>query len=76
MSFYRVFGRNRPNETIDDYDGTGHRGPFRLSRSRQISDGGSRLGRLRCVIKHMRLRPLDRDLVVEMCSPRVSSKPL
>ena len=36
MSFYRVFGRNCPIETIDGYDGTVHRGPFRLSRSRRI----------------------------------------
>ena len=36
MSFYRVFGRNRPIETIDGYDGTVHRGPFRLGRSRRI----------------------------------------
>ena len=34
ISFYSVFGRNRPIETIDGYDGTVHRGPFQLSRSR------------------------------------------
>ena len=28
ISFYRVFGRNRPIETIDGYDETVHRGPF------------------------------------------------
>ena len=33
-SFYRAFDRNRPIETIDGYDGTLHRGPFRLSRGR------------------------------------------
>ena len=37
---YRVFGRNRPIETIDGYDGTVHRGPFQLSRSRLISIDG------------------------------------
>ena len=36
MSFYRVFGHNRPIEMIGDYDETVHRGPFRLSRSRRI----------------------------------------
>ena len=36
MSFYRVFERNGPIETIDGYDGTVHRGPFRLSHSRWI----------------------------------------
>ena len=38
--FYRVFGRNRPIETIDSYDETVHRGPFRLNRNRQISMDG------------------------------------
>ena len=28
ISFYRVFGCNRPIETIDGYDETVHRGPF------------------------------------------------
>ena len=37
--FYRVFGRNRPIETIDDYDQTVHRGPFQLYCSRRIFDG-------------------------------------
>ena len=36
MSFYRVFGRNRPIEMIDSYDGLVHHGLFRLYRSRQI----------------------------------------
>ena len=36
MSFYRVFGCNRPIETIDGYDVTVHRGPFRLSRNHRI----------------------------------------
>ena len=36
ISFYRVFGRNRLIETIDGYDETVHRGPFRLYHSRQI----------------------------------------
>ena len=35
-SFYSTFGHNRPMETIDGYDGTVHRGPFQLSRSRSI----------------------------------------
>ena len=33
---YRLFGRNRPIETIDGYGGTVHCGPFQLSRSRLI----------------------------------------
>ena len=36
QSFYRAFDRNRPIETIDGYDGTVHRGPFRKYRSRPI----------------------------------------
>ena len=40
MSFYRVFGRNCPFKMIDGYDGTVHRGPFRLScRRRILMDG-------------------------------------
>ena len=39
-SFYRVFDRNRPIKTIDGYDGTVHRGPFRLSRGRPILMNG------------------------------------
>ena len=38
--FYRAFGRNRPIETIDGYDGMVHRGPFRLSRGRPILING------------------------------------
>ena len=38
--FYRVFGRNRPIETIDGYDGTVHRGPFQTCRGRPISTNG------------------------------------
>ena len=32
MSFYRAFGRNRPIETINGYDGSVHRGPFQKYR--------------------------------------------
>ena len=32
----RAFGRNRPIVSIDSYDGTVHRGLFRLSRDRRI----------------------------------------
>ena len=35
-SIYRAFDRNRPIKTIDGYDETVHRGPFQLSRDRQI----------------------------------------
>ena len=38
--FYRAFGRNRPIVSIDGYDGTVHRGPFRLSRGRPILMNG------------------------------------
>ena len=41
MSFYRVFGHNRPIKMIDGYDETVHRGPFRTYRKRRIFDGGS-----------------------------------
>ena len=39
-SFYRAFDRNRSIETIDGYDGTVHRGPFRLCRGRVILING------------------------------------
>ena len=39
-SIYTKFGCNRPIETIDGYDGTVHRGPFRLSRGRPIPMNG------------------------------------
>ena len=38
--FYRAFGRNRPIISIDGYDGTVHRGPFRLSRGLSILMNG------------------------------------
>ena len=42
---YRLFGRNRLIEMIDVYDGTVHRGPFQLSRSRPIlMDGPDEVG--------------------------------
>ena len=34
--FYRAFGRNRPIERIDGYDGMVHRGLFQLSHPRRI----------------------------------------
>ena len=40
ISFYKVFGRNRPIQTIDGYDGTVHGGPFWLSSSRRILTEG------------------------------------
>ena len=40
LSIYTKFGRNCLIETIDGYDGTVHRGPFQLSRSRPISIDG------------------------------------
>ena len=40
ISLYRAFDRNRPIKTIDGYDETVHRGPFRLSRDlRIVMDG-------------------------------------
>ena len=36
ISLYRAFARNRPIKTIDGYNETVHRGPFRLSRDRRI----------------------------------------
>ena len=35
-SIYTNFGRNRLIETIDNYVGTVHRGPFRMYRGRRI----------------------------------------
>ena len=35
-AFYRANFRNRPIVSIDGYDETVHRGPFRLSRDRRI----------------------------------------
>ena len=40
ISFYSVFGRNRLIVSIDGYDETVHRGPFRLSRGRLILMNG------------------------------------
>ena len=39
-SFYRAKFRNRPIVSIDGYDGTVHRGPFRKYRSRPITMDG------------------------------------
>ena len=36
MAFYRANFRNCPIVSIDGYDETVHRGPFRLSRDRRI----------------------------------------
>ena len=36
ISIHTLFGRNRLIETIDDYDGTVHRGPFQKCRDRWI----------------------------------------
>ena len=68
--FYRVFGRNRPIETIDGYDGTVHRGPFK--KMSQLSDLGwsVQIKPLRCVIKRIRSRPWNRDPTVRMRSAR------
>ena len=39
-SIYTNFGRNRPIETIDDYDGTVHCGPFqKISRPSDLDEG-------------------------------------
>ena len=43
ISLYRAFDRNRPIKTINGYDETVHRGPFRLSRDRQIVMDGDDL---------------------------------
>ena len=40
MPFYRAKIRNRPIKTIDGYDETVHRGPFRKCRSRPIAMDG------------------------------------
>ena len=42
ISFYSVFGRNRPIETINGYDERSTMDRFRISRDRPIVDGGSR----------------------------------
>ena len=42
ISLYRAFDRNRPIKTIDGYDETVHRGPFRICRIRWIVDVWSR----------------------------------
>ena len=65
---YTTFGRNRPIETIDGYDETVHRGPFRICRISRIADGRSRCTLMKCVIKCLKLSPLDRDQTAEMRS--------
>ena len=52
--FYRAFGRNRLIETIDDYDGTVHRGPFQMSWPSDL-DEGLRLIRVNTCLKTHRL---------------------
>ena len=42
-SFYSNFGRNRPIVSIDGYNETVHRGPFQISRGRQIVMDGHNL---------------------------------
>ena len=67
-SIYTKFGRNRPIETIDGYDGTVHRGPFRLIRGLLIPMNGLDDPAQLIVIKHLGCRPLDRDRTTEMPS--------
>ena len=60
-SIYTKIGRNRPIEMIDDYDGTVHLGPFRLSCGRPIPMNGLDDPAQLIVIKRLGCRPLDRD---------------
>ena len=67
-SIYTKFGHNYLIETIDGYDGTVHRGPFRLSRGRSIPMNGLDDPAQLIVIKRLGCRPLDRDRTAEMRS--------
>ena len=71
-SIYKDFGRNRPIETIDGYDGTVHRGTVSVKSPPLDLDGRSRWGLMRCVIKGMSFHPLDRDLMVWMLPARLN----
>ena len=68
MPFYKVFGRNRPIETIDGYYETVHRGPFWLSRNRMILMKGQDEATSLCVMKCITSSPLDRDPTLRMYS--------
>ena len=45
LSFYTIFGCNRPIKAIDGYDETSTMDRFRKYRGRQIMDGASRCDR-------------------------------
>ena len=52
-SFYRLFGHNRPIETINGYDETSTMDRFRKCRDPRIEDGASGCDPPRCVIKRV-----------------------
>ena len=63
-AFYRAKFRNRPIVSIDGYDGTVHRGPFRKYRSRPIVMDSPDATVRDAFIKRLQSRPLDLDLTV------------
>ena len=71
-SFYRAKFRNRPIISIDGYDGTVHRGPFRKYHSRPIVMDGPDATVRDAFIKRLQSRPLDLDLTVEMRPARLN----
>ena len=70
ISIYTSFERDHPMALINGYDGMVHREPFQKCRSRLIRDEALKWNPLRCVIKCIRLPPLDRDLMIRMLPAR------
>ena len=71
-SFYRANFRNRPIVSIDGYDETVHRGPFRKYRSHPIVMDGPYATVRDAFIKCLQSRLLDLNLTVEMRPTRLN----
>ena len=66
LTFYKRIGRNRPIALINGCDETVHHEPLPLSPDRPIANGRPDEAWIVCVIKHVKTRPLDRDLTLWM----------
>ena len=70
QAFYRASFRNRPIVSMNGYDGTVHRGPFRKYRSRPIVMDGPDATVRDAFVKRLQSCPLDLDLTVQMLPAR------
>ena len=70
-SFYRASFRNRSIVSIDGYDGTVHRGPFRKYRSRPIVMDSPDATVRDAFIKRLESRPLDLHPTIQMLPARL-----